>query len=35
MVVSDLEPVLAALFDFGVLLALLIGVFAISIIRRL
>jgi hypothetical protein len=35
MVVSDFEPIIAALFDFAVLLALLAGVYAIHIIRRL
>jgi hypothetical protein len=35
MVVGDFEPIIAALFDFGVLLALLAGVFAIHLIRRL
>jgi hypothetical protein len=32
---GDTEPIMAALFDLGVLLALLIGVFAIHLIRRL
>ncbi len=35
MVVSDLEPIMAALFDLSVLLALLVGVYAIHLIRRL
>lgn len=35
MVVSDFEPIMAAVFDFGVLVALLVAVFAIHLIRRL
>ncbi len=33
--IGDTEPIMAALFDLGVLLALLVGVFAIHLIRRL
>lgn len=32
---SGLEPVIAALLDFAVLVALLAGVFALNVIKRL
>jgi hypothetical protein len=35
MVVTDYGPILAALFDFSVLLAILAGLYAIHLIRRL
>jgi hypothetical protein len=35
MVVSGFGPIVDALFDFAVLVALLAGVFAIHLIRRL
>ena len=35
MVVSDIGPILAALFDFAVMVALLGGVYAIHWLRRL
>lgn len=35
MVVSGIGPILEALMDFSVLVALLAGVFVISVIKRL